>query len=256
MRGQPFGMHNHDFVEVFWIEEGSGQHLVNGAQQPLNVGDCVFVRRADTHSFACDDAERLAWVNVSMPMAVHDSLRERFEPELGWWPWDEHHALPHCGRLTPNQLSALSRQTLTLPIDRQRRLDAEWFMMGVLRAIAPRYRRGEERLPDWLDAAVRGLANDPERLQAGLPALVAACGRCQAHVNRTVRSHYDLTTTELIVQLRLDFAARRLRLSQDEIIAIALDAGFDNLSYFYRRFKTRFGTTPRRFRINPAAGVG
>jgi AraC family cel operon transcriptional repressor len=252
--GQPFGPHRHDFVEVFWVEEGAGIHRVNGTDQELRIGDCVFVRADDHHEFLCPVAERLAWVNVSMPMAIHDHLRERFEDELGWWPWNESQPSPFLGRLTPGQMSALSEQMAALPMDRQRRLDAEWFMMGVLRAIAPRYRSGEESLPTWLETAVRDLASDPLRLQEGLPALVTACGRCAEHVNRTVRAHYDMTATDLLIQLRLDYAARRLRLSQDDILAIALDAGFDNLSYFYRRFKSRFGTTPRRFRINPVAG--
>jgi len=74
------------------------------------------------------------------------------------------------------------------------------------------------------------------------------CGRSVEHLNRTVRQHFDCTTTQLINRLRLDRAARLLRLTNTPIAAVALDCGFDNLGYFYRRFGERFNQTPRAFR--------
>ena len=43
---------------------------------------------------------------------------------------------------------------------------------------------------------------------------------------------------------RLTSAAERLRRSDDKIVTIAEDAGFENLSNFNRQFKARYGMTP------------
>ena len=43
-------------------------------------------------------------------------------------------------------------------------------------------------------------------------------------------------------------ASRLLISSDSSILAIASEVGFENLSYFNRIFKKRFGQTPREYR--------
>jgi AraC-like DNA-binding protein len=63
-----------------------------------------------------------------------------------------------------------------------------------------------------------------------------------------VRRHFGTTTTGLVNDLRLEHAARLLSLTDQPIVDVAHASGFDHLSYFYRRFTTRYGRTPRRYR--------
>lgn len=61
----------------------------------------------------------------------------------------------------------------------------------------------------------------------------------------------DTTFSGFVNDLRLDRAASLLALPDDgnrTILQIALEAGFGDLSHFNRRFKRRFGETPRDFR--------
>ena len=47
---------------------------------------------------------------------------------------------------------------------------------------------------------------------------------------------------------RLEVAAKLLTTTSDDIIDISVNTGFENLSYFNRCFKKKYGTTPGRYR--------
>ena len=49
---------------------------------------------------------------------------------------------------------------------------------------------------------------------------------------------------------RLAMAAHRLKETDEKILTIAANAGFENLSNFNRQFKNRYGMTPRQYRNN------
>jgi AraC-like DNA-binding protein len=49
---------------------------------------------------------------------------------------------------------------------------------------------------------------------------------------------------------RLAIAARLLQSSESSILEISEEVGFENLSYFNRSFKKRYGMTPTQFRRN------
>ena len=53
---------------------------------------------------------------------------------------------------------------------------------------------------------------------------------------------------------RLSMAARTLLSSDDNIIDIAADCGYDNLSYFNRIFKKKYGVTPSAYRKSNSSG--
>ena len=83
----------------------------------------------------------------------------------------------------------------------------------------------------------------------GGAAFVRACGRNEDHVNRVVRRYLECTTTELVNAARMSAAANRLRTSGNDVLSIALESGFSNLSYFYRAvFRAAYGLTPGRYR--------
>ena len=65
-----------------------------------------------------------------------------------------------------------------------------------------------------------------------------------------VREEFGVTFSELVASHRLERAAALLRHSDLPIATIALNSGFGDVSSFHRRFKARFGTTPRGFRLD------
>jgi AraC-like DNA-binding protein len=57
-------MHNHNFIEMFFIMEGRGIHIINGERKPLNKGDLIFLSFHSFHTIQplTDD---FYWINLT-----------------------------------------------------------------------------------------------------------------------------------------------------------------------------------------------
>ena len=81
-----------------------------------------------------------------------------------------------------------------------------------------------------------------------LAALASAAGLSKHHFLRVFRRFVGMTPYQYVLRARMTRAARRLKTSEDSVLAVALDSGFGDLSTFNARFRATFGTTPSRYR--------
>jgi AraC family transcriptional regulator len=105
----------------------------------------------------------------------------------------------------------------------------------------------EEHAPAWLLRTV-DYAQAQFLERPSLQELGKVAGVSPEHLNRAFRRSYGMSTAEYLRHLRLDWAADRLRKSDDSLAEIACAAGFADQSHFTRRFKRQFGATPAMFR--------
>lgn len=69
------------------------------------------------------------------------------------------------------------------------------------------------------------------------------------HFLRTFEQLTGTTPHQYVLRARLREAALRLSIDPGRILDIALDCGFGDVSNFNRAFRTEFGVSPRRFRL-------
>ena len=78
--------------------------------------------------------------------------------------------------------------------------------------------------------------------------LADACHFSEYYFMRFFKQYMNMTCVEYLNQYRMEIAAGKLSGSGESITEIALDAGFNNISYFNRVFKKSFGMTPKEYR--------
>lgn len=76
------------------------------------------------------------------------------------------------------------------------------------------------------------------------------CGFSGSHFMKFFRQQMGVSFVDYLNDYRLTMAARMLSASSDTVTTVAGACGFENLSYFNRLFKRKFGTTPTRYRKN------
>ncbi|MCP4783028.1 MAG: helix-turn-helix transcriptional regulator [Fuerstiella sp.] len=86
-----------------------------------------------------------------------------------------------------------------------------------------------------------------------LDGMAEICGMGRSAFSGYCHELTNVSPIDYLNRCRLESAARQL-VSQPEasITAIALDCGFSSSQYFCRRFKARYGMTPRAWRTNQA----
>ncbi|MBI1335913.1 MAG: helix-turn-helix domain-containing protein [Phycisphaera sp.] len=82
----------------------------------------------------------------------------------------------------------------------------------------------------------------------GVPDVVEASGLSRTVAYQAFEADLGQTPNAVLMRVRLEKAAQRLRESDDKIEAIALACGFGNRIHFHRHFSRRFGITPATYR--------
>lgn len=247
-RGSPLAMHTHDYPELFWLDEGTCRHRVNGTEELLRTGDLVFIRAKDCHQFFATPAGRFTMTNLEcQPALIRELMRRHLDPFASWF--HEKSFLPNKLHLEERQLRRLQQLAADLATRFPNALHVEGFCLDLARLLTPAqpFPADLSLCPDWLrDALLK--TQSTEVFSQGVSGLMKAAGRSHEHVARLCQRFLCKTPTEIIEECRMLHAEKQLRLTSASILSIALECGYSTTAQFHRAFKERYRRTPLRYR--------
>jgi len=239
--------HTHDFHEVFWISSGTGVHELNGNPLPLSPGSLGFIRPSDAHKFSAPGGSlciRNIAFRAQSAAIILQSLKEGGCPAIF-----DGKTLGASVMVSSSVLQHLDTAFDRLAILPRRSVHLHAFLFDVVDRLVSGWqeRRDLPAVPEWLARGVESLAA-PGAIEAGLAGFYWRCGRCREHVARACRRHYGLSPSDLLNQHRLKRAASLLATTEDGILGIALECGWNHLGHFYDLFKNAYKIPPGQFR--------
>lgn len=84
-----------------------------------------------------------------------------------------------------------------------------------------------------------------------IKSLASLCSFSEYYFMRFFKKSIGMTCIQYINSYRLEKACILLASTNKTIMEIALDVGFDNLSYFIKTFKCKYNITPKQYRKTP-----
>jgi AraC family cel operon transcriptional repressor len=243
--------HDHDFYEIF-VTFDQVNHYVNGAMQGLASGSLVFIRPEDQHNYETIGTNPFHIVNIAFRQEAFDSLSNYLDgPEFMKRMLESE--LPLITKLQPYESFAIksSFQELAFSSHLDKTMIRHQFKMLLLHVFVQYFQRPRNDtrspLPQWLQELNENM-QQKEYFVAGLPKLIELSGKSQEHLGRSIKKHFGTTPTEWLNAFKLQYAASLLVHTEESIIDISIDSGFDNLSHFYHVFKRYYKLSPARYR--------
>ena len=256
-----FPEHTHNYVEVIYMCSGSTRHIINGKEVCLNKGELLFLNQNAVQEIYPAGEEDIAVNFIILPeffdyalrmmeteenllrQFVVDSLREKnsaaaylhfkvadvlpvqnLVENLIWTIWNRQ---PNKRSINQATMGLLFLQLMN-QIDRVETdgtTEEQKLMMTVLGYIEEHYRDGE-------------LSELAEQMHYDL-----------YWMSREIKRQSGKTYTELVQSKRLSQAAYLLTQTAMSVMDIGMAVGYENMSYFHRIFQTKYGMTPRHYRI-------
>lgn len=253
-------LHWHEEMEFIYIKKGTGLVSVDFVPYEVHGGDIVMVCPGKLHTIEKWKQESMEYENI----IFHLNLLASRQPDICWETY----------------LSPISRGQKNLPVLITR--DQPCYM-GIASCL-DQIDQVRETFPEGWELFIKGklfelfflfwgneapslsppLSRPPKDLERtrqilkymeqhysqpiSIKEVSQACGMSQSHFMRFFKNTMGMSFTPYLNDYRLTMASRLLLSSEDSVLTIAGDTGFNNLSYFNRSFKEKFGMTPREFR--------
>lgn len=248
------GLHDHDFYEVFLTFGGDVYHLVNNQKVMLPSNTLVFIRPHDYHAYERMEQGDCQIINVAFPAQIMAALQSY----LG-----KGHVIDQLleAPLPPSATLTLSethqwldrfQQLAWSSFTNERSIEAnilfKMMITEVLQKFVPLLDAGkDENVPVWL-VNLKNQMSKKEHFTVGLAAMYQLSEMSAEHISRSIKKHFGCTPTDWINHFRLRHGANLLVSTDMEIIEVAMESGFENLSHFYHLFKKKFYLSPARYR--------
>lgn len=239
-------LHRHDFAEIFWVESGNGTHLVNGHKIMLEPGNLVMIRPDDQHTFTATRGG-VTLMNLAFPLETLHHLRSRYFAGVESFFWTRD-VVPYQTLLAVSSIRRISQRAEEVLQNRKSSFYLDQLLLFIFRLLLDNDNlSADQKIPAWLNHAIRGYCT-PVLFKQGVRGFADLAERNIDHVNRTVQRLLHKTLTDLVTELRMNFASKQLSITNTPIKTICNDCGFTNLGHFYKTFKQVYQQTPSAYR--------
>ena len=256
-----FPAHTHNYIEVIYMCQGTTTHIVNGNQVVLEQGDLLFLNQNAVQEIEPAGRDDIAVNFLILPEFFDQTLRMIGAEEnqlkdfvVGCLKSGE---VPLCylhyriADVLPVQ-NLIENLVWTLLHHQSNKRSINQITMGLLflqlMNYTERVQVGEQYFEQEMLLGVYRYIEEHYR-EGSLSELAEELHYDFYTLSRMIRRLTGKNYTELVQNKRLTQAAYLLETTGLSVADIGERVGYENMSYFHRIFKERYGISPKKYRV-------
>ena len=257
-----FPEHRHNYIEVIYMCQGMTTHIVNGNQIRLREGELLFLNQNAVQEILPAGAEDIA-VNFivlpeffdtafSMISGEENMLKTFLVDALCGKDGEISYLHFHVAGILPVQ-NLVENMVWTIFYDLSNKRSCTQITMGLLFLqllnCMDKMETGQNRFDAELVTTVLGYIEEHYR-NGTLSELSEQMNTDVYWLSREIKKRTGKTYKQLLQEKRMQQAVWLLANSSAPVADIIESVGYDNTSYFYWKFREKYGVSPREYRMN------
>ncbi len=245
-----FKPHNHEFYEIMIIDKGTPVHVVSGEKSRLKTNTLMLIRPGDVHEFLKDS--NFYFANLAFDEKTADEL---FSYLTDYFPKDRllNSDKPPFVILSENEKAKIMNTISminTIPTENTKEIRFRFKVLifdVFVKYFFTQQNNEQKQMPGWLEYMVEKM-KEKDNFTGGTEAMISISSKTREHIARSMKKYCNCTISEFLDEIRLTYAANMLINSNLSVTDICYDCGYENLSWFYKKFNEKYGCSPRKYR--------
>lgn len=256
-----FPKHKHNYVEVIYMCQGTTTHILNGSRVVLEEGDLLFLNQNAEQEILPAGEQDIAVNFIVLPeffdtafsmmdMEEENALKEFLVGALCGKHDNTSYLYFHVAEILPIQ-NLVENMVWTIFYDQPNKRRCNQITMGLLLLQLLNHMDRMETGTAAFDRELTGSVFNyiEEHYKNGsLSELAEIMGYDVYWLSREIKKRTGKTYKELLQSRRMRQAVYLLKNSRLSVADIIESVGYDNTSYFFRKFKECYGVSPKMYR--------
>lgn len=253
-------MHWHNEMEIIYVKKGKGTITLDFESYYVESGDIIIVIPGQTHGISRLENYSMEYENIIFNT---DMLISKYSDGI-----DSSYIIPLLnGNLVFNHIITKDDpyySNISNCFDRADKLYSHGFPKGYEMAVKgylyeffyalysiteenKEIKNDTHKNMDKIKDVIKYIEEN-YRKPISIDEIAAVCNFSSSHFMKYFKKVMGTSFIDYLNEYRLSMASRLLLSSTDSILEIAADCGYENLSYFNRLFKKKYGMTPSAYR--------
>jgi len=250
--------HSHNFVEIAYVAEGAGSHIVNGIEHDTSKGDIFLINYDIPHEFISKGEPLLIYNCIFTPAYFNDALGE----SRNFFDITDHFLLTNLYTNLPTDyifatasgsenhhiLNIYERmlQEFTAKQIGYRDILRGYVIELLVIICRLKLSVNSGKTQKMLEILEHINVHYKENMQA--EELSAISGFSASHFRRIFKALTGKTLSLYVQTLRIQEACRLLKNKEYSVEQVAVEVGYSDMKHFYAIFKRITGKLPKAFR--------
>ena len=241
--------HSHDFIEFFYVLQGTCEHNYNGVKTQLQVGDAFLLVPCDKHQFVkTPNSNLFLHRDIIFTYDFFKGICNTYQENLYQDIIDKKYKLNF--KITNEEITKIESMIPNLIInlsETRYELVTKVITKTIINWIIEKNISLNVTYPNWLIQIIN-IMNSPYNANFSLNEFLKTIPYSYSYICHKFKDYIGVTMTEYNNQQKIKYAYSLLKTTTLSIEEICNKIGFSNLSHFYNLFKKYYNTTPNKIR--------